>query len=161
MRAKRSDLLLGLAVAACIAGAAMPTIAMAAPDRCALLKDGEIDTAIGPHAAGNIGVPNPWGNNSCRWVATNAPAVKAPEGWRDSIEVGVFEGSMLSWARDQARGTPIDGVAKSATWDRIAAELWWECAGGRVCVVKLRTADSKRRQEIATKFARLAESRLR
>ena len=161
MRTNRPDLLLGLAVAACIAAAAMPSIAMAAPDRCMLLKDGEIAAAIGPHQAGSVDVTNLWGNNSCRWVAKNAPAVKAPEGWRDSIEVGVFEGSMSSWARDKAHGSPIAGVAKSALWDRISAELWWECAGGRVCVVKLDTADSKQRQEIATRFARLADSRLR
>ena len=161
LRARRSDLLRGLAVAACIAATAMPSVAMAAPDRCALLKDGEIAAAIGAHEPGYNSVNNLWGNNSCRWVATNAPAVKAPEGWRDSIEVGVFEGSMLSWARDQTRGSPIDGVARNATWDRISAELWWQCAGGRVCVVKLRTADSKQRQEIATRFARLADSRLR
>lgn len=160
-RTKLSDLLPGLAVAACIAAAAMPSVAMAAPDRCALLKDGEIAAAIGAHQAGSVDVTNLWGNNSCRWVAKNAPAVKAPEGWRDSIELGVFEGSMSSWARDKAQGTPIDGVAKNATWDRISAELWWECAGGRICVVKLRTADSKQRQEIATRFARLADSRLR
>ena len=107
-------------------------------------KDGEIAAAIGPHQAGSVDVTNLWGNNSCRWVAKNAPAVKAPEGWRDSIEVGVFEGSMSSWARDKAHGTPIDGVAKSAARDRISAEaVVGECAGGRMCVVKLDTADSK------------------
>jgi hypothetical protein len=140
---------------------ASPGVALAATDRCALLKDAEIDEAIGPHGRGTSDVNNPWGTNSCRWVATNAPAGKAPEGWRDSIEVGVFEGSMTSWGKGQARGEPIEGVAKDAKWDRIQAELWFDCAGGRVCAVKVRTAASKGRQVTATKFAKLVDARLR
>ena len=139
--------------------AVAPGAALAAPDRCALLKDAEIDEAIGPHERGSNDVTNEWGNNSCRWVATKAPAVKAPEGWRDAIELGVFEGSMRSWAQDQKRGEPIAGVAKNATWDKTHAELWLDCAGGRICVVKVRTAASKVREAIATKLARLADSR--
>ncbi|MGE5088133.1 MAG: hypothetical protein ACM3QY_03320, partial [Candidatus Levyibacteriota bacterium] len=87
----------------------------AATDRCALLADAEIAAVIGAHESGYSGVNNPWGNNSCRWVAKAAPAVKAPEGWRDSVEVAVWEGGMLSWAKDQVRGVPIAGVAKNAT----------------------------------------------
>ena len=135
--------------------------AFAATDRCALLTDAEIAAAIGAHEPGYIGVNNPWGNNSCRWVATAAPAVRAPEGWRDSVEVAVWEGGMLPWAKDQVRGVPIAGVAKNATWDRTSAELWWECAGGRVCALKLRTADSKQRQDVAMRLVRLVDGRLR
>jgi hypothetical protein len=135
--------------------------AFAATDRCALLKDGEIDEAIGSHERGNNGLPNEWGNNSCRWTAKNAPAAKARDGWRDAIELGVFEGAMISWAQGQARGEPIGGVVKDAKWDSSYGELWFNCAGGRVCVVKVRTAESKQRQAIATKLASLVEGRLR
>jgi len=38
-------------------------------------------------ASKGSGVGDRWGNNSCRRVATNPPAQKAPEGWRDSIEL--------------------------------------------------------------------------
>ena len=139
---------------------AIPAPALAATDRCALLKDAEIDAAIGPHERGTSDVNNPWGTNSCRWAATNAPAGKAPEGWRDSIELGVFEGSMLAWGKEQARGEPIEGVAKGARWDRIQGELWFDCAGGRACVVKVRTAASRERQAIATTLAKLVDGRL-
>ena len=135
--------------------------AFAATDRCALLKDGEIDEAIGSHERGNNGMPNEWANNSCRWTAKNPPATKAPDGWRDAVELGVFEGPMVSWAQGEARGEPIDGIAKDAKWNGTYGELWFSCAGGRVCVVKVRTAESKQRQATAIKFARLVESRLR
>jgi hypothetical protein len=148
-----------------VAGLAVLTAAWgsAAADvnRCSLLKDGEIDKAIGAHEPGYSGVNNPWGNNSCRWVAKNAPAQKAPEGWRDSIELAVFDGSMRSWAQGQASGEPVSGVAKNARWDRTQGEMWFECAGNRICVVKVRTAASKLRQEVATQLTRLADERLR
>jgi hypothetical protein len=106
-------------------------------------------------------LPNEWGNNSCRWTAKNAPAAKAPEGWRDAIELAVFEGTMVSWAKAHVRGEPITDGPANASWDKSFGELWFECAGGRVCVVKVRTAASKQRKEFATKLAHLIESRLR
>ena len=147
------------AIAVC--GTIMLGQASAETDRCALVKDSEIAEAIGPHEGGNAGLPNEWGNNSCRWTAKNAPAAKAPEGWRDAIELAVFEGTMRSWAKDRMRGEPIAGGPANAQWDKSFGELWFECAGGRVCVVKVRTAASKQRKEFATKFAQLVESRLR
>lgn len=134
---------------------------MPQPDRCVLLKDAEIEEAIGPHERGSNDVTNEWGNNSCRWVATKASAAKAPEGWRDAIELGVFEGSMRSWAEGQRRGVPFADVAQNATWDKTHAELWFDCAGRRICVVKVRTVASKQREEIATKLARDADSRVK
>ena len=145
---------LALLTAAC-------NVALADVDRCSLLKDDEIDKAIGAHERGYNGVNNPWGNNSCRWVAKNAPAQKAPEGWRDSIELAVFEGHMRSWAQDQAHGEPVPAVAKNARWDKTQGEMWFDCAAGRICVVKVRTAASKTRQDVATQLTRLADSRLR
>jgi hypothetical protein len=133
----------------------------APPDRCALLKDAEIDEVIGPHAAGNHGLGNDWGDNSCRWTAKSAPAAKAPDGWRDAIEVGVFEGLILSWAKDQMRGEPVQGIGKGAKYDSSYGDLWFECAGGRVCVVKVRTAAGKDRQANAVKLAKLVDSRVR
>ena len=45
--------------------------------------------------------------------------------------------------------------------DVLFGEPWFDCAGGRVCVVKVHTAESKQREAIATKLARLVASRLR
>lgn len=156
----RIRMLCMLALVAAVLGSAAGR-ALAATDRCALLKDGEIDEAIGPHERGTSDVNNPWGTNSCRWTAKGAPAGKAPEGWRDSIELGVFEGSMISWAKDHTRGEPIAGAAKDAKWDKTYGELWFSCAGARICVVKVRTAASAQREALATKLARLVDGRLR
>jgi hypothetical protein len=150
------NILIGLASLA-----VMCNCAFAEVNRCSLLKDDEIEKAIGPHERGYTGVENPWGNNSCRWVAKNPPAQKAPEGWRDSIELAVFEGSMRSWAQGQARGEPVSGVAKNARWDKTQGEMWFECAGGRICVVKVRTAASKLREDAATQLTHAADARLR
>ena len=149
-------MLMGFALLTAISSSALADV-----NRCALLKDDEIEKAIGAHEPGYSGVNNLWGNNSCRWVAKTAPAQKAPEGWRDSIELAVFEGSMRSWAQGQAHGEPVSGIAKNAQWDRTQAEMWFECAGGRICVVKVRTAASKQRQETAMQLTRLADGRLR
>ena len=149
-------ILIGLALLAVTCNSAIADV-----NRGSLLKDDEIDKAIGPHEPGYTGVENLWGNNSCRWVAKHAPAQKAPEGGRDSIELAVFEGSMRSWAQDKVRGEPVSGVAKNARWDKTQAEMWFECAGGRIGVVKVRTAASKLRQDVATQLTRSADGRLR
>lgn len=128
-------------------------------DHCALLTDAEVTEALGPHGRGNNGLPNEWGESSCRWTATN-PAPKHPE-WHDALEVAVFESKMLSWARDQMTGDPLDGVSPGARYDRMWGTVWFACAGGRVCAVRLRTAASKGRKEMATKLAHLVNGRVR
>ncbi len=151
-----------LALAMSLAALSFP--AWSATDRCALLKDAEVDEAIGPHERGTSDVTNLWGTNACRWVAKNAPSgAKAPEGWRDSLEVAVFEGNQLKWTQDQARNAPEEApdAAKGARWNRSGGEVWFDCAGGRVCAVKLRTASSKQRKENAFRLAKLVESRVR
>jgi Protein of unknown function (DUF3558) len=130
-------------------------------DRCALLKDGEIDEAIGPHDRGSTGLENEWGLQSCRWTATRAQNVEGyPNGWHDAVEVAVFDAAMTSWARDQATGEPVTGFASGAKYDESYGNLWFDCAGGRFCVVKARTASGDHRQEIATKLARTVQGRL-
>jgi hypothetical protein len=128
-------------------------------DRCALLSDAEVTEALGAHERGYNGVENEWGNNSCRWTATNA-AAKHPE-WHDALEVAVWEANMVSWARGEMRGDPVDGVGPGARYDRAWGTVWFECAGGRVCAVRLRTAASKGRKEMATKLAHLVSGRVR
>lgn len=129
-------------------------------DRCALLTDAEVTEALGPHGRGNDGVENEWGDSSCRWTAT-AAAPKHPE-WHDALEVAVWEGHMVAWARDQVSGDPIDGVRPGARYDRMWGTVWFECAGGRVCAVRLRTAaGGKGRKEMAAKLARLVDGRVR
>lgn len=128
-------------------------------DRCALLTDAEVTEVLGPHGRGNNGLPNEWGDASCRWTATN-PAPRHPE-WHDALEVAVFEANMVSWARGEMSGDPVDGVSPGARYDRMWGTVWFECAGGRVCAVRLRTAASKGRKEMATKLARLVNGRVR
>jgi hypothetical protein len=125
-------------------------------DRCALLTSAEVVEAIGPHDGGSTDIGNQWGLMSCRWTAT-----VAQEGWYDAIEVGVFEGAMVQLARDDAEGEPVVGFVPGALYDPSAGELWFDCAGGRFCVVKARTMRSGGREEVATRLARLVESRLR
>lgn len=128
-------------------------------DRCALLTDAEVTEALGPHGKGNNGIENEWGNSSCRWTATN-PAPGHPE-VHDAVEVAVFEGNQLAWARDQMSGDPVDGVVPGARYDRSYGTVWFECAGGRVCAVRMHTAASKGRKENAVKLARLVNGRAR
>jgi hypothetical protein len=125
-------------------------------DRCALLTRAEVAEAIGPHDGGTTDLGNQWGLMSCRWTAT-----AAEEGWHDAIEVAVFEGPMLQLARDDAEGEPVAGFVSGALYDRTAGDLWFDCSGGRFCVVKARTQRSDRRQEIALALARRVESRVR
>lgn len=131
----------------------------AAIDRCALLSDAEVTGALGPHGKGNNGLPNEWGNSSCRWTATD-PAPRHPE-FHDAVEVAVFEANMVQWARGEMSGDPIDGVAPGARYDRAWGTVWFECAGGRVCAVRMHTASSKGRKENAVKLARLVHERVR
>jgi hypothetical protein len=56
-------------------------------NRCALLTDDEVTTALGPHKPGINDIGNVWGLQSCRWTSTLPPKSKAPEGWFDSVEV--------------------------------------------------------------------------
>lgn len=148
------------------AAASSAATAAAAPqggslDRCSLLTDAEVRSAIGPHGPGDGGLGNQFGFQGCRWLATAPPTEKAPEGWRDSIEVTVFEKERESWARDQAKGEPITGVVAGARFDSSSGELWFDCGRGRFCNVKARTAASARREQIARELSQLVDKRLR
>lgn len=131
-------------------------------DRCALLTGDEVETAIGPHTGGSAQLDNNWGLQSCRWTATRAQKMEGyPDGWRDAIEVAVFEEVAESWARGEADGEPVAGFVKGATYDHTWGELWFDCAGDRFCVVNVRTASGDTRGESAMQLARLVEGRLR
>ena len=131
-------------------------------DRCALLQAGEIEGAIGPHGAGSSDLSNMWGTQSCRWTATKVQPVEGyPDGWHDAIEVAVIDAKMTPMMRQQVTGDPVTGFVAGARYDNSNGDLWFDCPGGRLCVVKAHTASGDRRQEIATQLARLVESRLR
>jgi hypothetical protein len=135
------------------------TQSTAGMDRCALLTDGEVERAIGPHGGGS---PNgEWGQKGCRWQASTAQTVQDQPTWYDSIEVAMFDGYQLEWGRAQARGEPVSGVVDGALYDESYGELWFECANGLPCVVKARTASSERRQQIASELAVLVLGRAR
>ena len=130
-------------------------------DRCALLTDAEITDAIGPHDTGSSSLSNEWGMQSCRWTATKAQNIEGLPEWHDAIEVAAFDAGVVPMIRQQIRGDPLAGFVPGATYDHLYGELWFDCPQGRLCVVKVRTASGDRRQQIATKLARLVESRLR
>jgi hypothetical protein len=134
--------------------------AAAGTDHCALLTDAEVTEAIGPHGGGRTG-EGEWGNMGCRWTATTVQDVSGfPDGWRDAVEVAVFDENRTAWARDQATGSPVPGFVDGALFDESYGDLWFPCAAGRMCVVKARTASGDRRQEIALRLARLVNGRV-
>ncbi len=131
-------------------------------DRCALLTDGEIEEAIGPHDPGSSSLSNEWALQSCRWTATRVQPLEGyPDGWRDAIEVAAFDAIAVPLIRQQVRGEPKADFVQGATYDHMHGELWFDCPQGRLCVVKARTFSGDRREAIATELARLVESRLR
>lgn len=131
-------------------------------DRCALLTDDEIGEAIGPHGRGNSSLSNEWGTQSCRWTATRAQTMEGfPDGWHDAIEVAAFDAAAVPLVRQQVRGEPIAAFVEGARYDNTYGELWFDCPHGRLCVVKAHTVSGDGREQIATRLARLVESRLR
>src|SRR5437764_632998 len=130
-------------------------------NRCALLTDDEINSLIGPHQPGSNDVSNEWGLQTCRWMATTAPKSKAPKGWREEIEVTVFFKEKTSWAREQARGEPVQGVVDGATYDSSYGVVWFNCARDRFCMVKARTASGANREQLAIQLAKTVLNRLR
>lgn len=142
-------------LAAGVAGA--PAAAWAALDGCSLLKAPEVDEAIGPNTHFDEQT-NPR-DGTCEWIA-KAPVRKGSE-FHERIAVSVYEGNKLAWAKGQVRGEPVEGVAKNARWDRMSGEMWFDCAGGRLCLVKVLASSGKQRQAIAVKLASLVDGRVR
>jgi hypothetical protein len=131
-------------------------------NRCGLITDAEIANAIGPHDSGSTTLANEWALQSCRWTATRTQTVEGyPDGWKDAIEVAVFDADAAPLIRQQARGDPVPGVAEGARYETTHGELWFDCPGGRLCVVKGHTVSGDQRQQIVTEIARLVQSRLR
>jgi hypothetical protein len=150
--------------ASAAAAAALPGADASSPDgldRCALLKDEEISTSIGAHRPGSSTFENEWGLQSCRWTATAAQRIQGyPDGWFDLVEVAVFFKERESWAREQAKGSAVQGLAPGAMYDASDGELWFDCAT-RYCMVKAQTARPAQREHIAHQLAQLVTSRLR
>lgn len=128
---------------------------------CTLLTDDEVTSAIGPHAAATSDLITTWGEHGCRWKSTTAQKMDGyPDGWFDAIEVGVFDKND-DWARRQMKGEPVSNFVESAVYDRSYGQLWFACAGGRTCVIEMRTASGKKREETALQLARLINQRVK
>jgi hypothetical protein len=131
-------------------------------NRCRLLTAAELEAAIGPSDAGTTGLSNTWGTQSCRWTAAKAqPMQEYPDGWHDAVEVAVFDATATPMMRSQVTGDPVAGALPGAVYDNSYGDLWFDCPGKRLCVVKVRTASGDRRQETATRLAGLVASRLK
>jgi hypothetical protein len=129
-------------------------------DRCALLTKDDVAKAVGPNDGGSTGVENTWGTRSCRWTATRAQKIEGFPEWHDAIEVAVFEAAEVPMIRQQVKGDPVAGVAPGATYDQSYGDVWFDCAAGRLCAVKVRTASSDGRKDTAIQLARLVHSRV-
>jgi hypothetical protein len=153
--------LVAYAIGFLASGLGIPSVADSAElPRCTLLTSAEVQEVIGRHDGGKSDLSNQWGLLSCRWTATS-PAQGAPEGWYDAVEVAVFEAAQAAWARDQATGAPVEGLAKGAVYDKSYGDVWFDCGNGRFCAVKVRTASDTNRERNAKHFAQLVDSRLR
>jgi hypothetical protein len=131
-------------------------------NRCALLTDGEVRNAIGPHQPGTSDLQSEWGTQSCRWAATTAQKVEDyPNGWYESVEVAVFDKDKESWAREQARGEPVKDFVAGSQYDEMSGDLWFNCGRDRFCVVKAATNSPDNREQIARRLAQLVLSRVR
>jgi hypothetical protein len=122
-------------------------------DRCALLSEDEIAAVIGPHDGGRTGSADnqsQYGNDSCRWVAREAPYL--------FVELAVFGPRTEAWAREQASGEAVAALA-GARYDQTSAELWFDCAGKRFCSLQVYTSDGPN-LDTTLALARQAERRL-
>ena len=144
-------------VAGCVAPAAA---ADAQSTKCALLTKGEVEQAIGPSDGGKSELTNQWGLQGCRWTATSSTR-NAPPGWLDSVEVAVFDPSKTAWARAEAKGEPVPALGEAAVYDDHSGDLWFECAGTRLCVVKVRTASGATREDTARRLAQSVQGRVK
>ena len=132
--------------------------APAAP-KCSLLTRDEVEQAIGPNDGGKSELTNQWALQGCRWTATGTKQ-GAPAGWHDAIEVAMFDELRTSWAREQATGEPVQGL-NGAKYNASSGDLWFDCAGSRVCVIKVRTASSSGREDTAKRLAHAIAARVR
>jgi len=146
-----------LACVVAIAIGAVAGTARAGLDGCTLLKPSEVEEVIGPHTHFDEQT-NP-SDGTCEWIA-KAPQKTGSE-FHERITVYVLGGNKLAWAKEQVRGEPVEGVAKNARYDRMSGELWFDCARGQVCMVKVAASSGKQRQAIATKLATLVDARVR
>jgi hypothetical protein len=128
--------------------------------RCALLTAAEVEAVIGPHDGGVAQGGGSSGIMGCRWTADRVQEISDMPPWRDAVEVAQFDATRDAWARGQMEGTPVADVVDGALYDESYGDLWFTCAGGRVCVVKVRTASSAGREESAVRLARLISQRL-
>jgi hypothetical protein len=120
-------------------------------DACKLLKDNEIEAVIDEHAAGRQDMLF----GGCIWPSTTTLSDGRPE----AIHAAVL--SEAEYHQLAEIGEPIDGFGEDATWAELYGELWFRCAGGRYCGIKVVTASSDYRREHAEGLARALATRVR
>jgi hypothetical protein len=122
-------------------------------DNCKRLTKDEVAQAIGP----NDGGKHDYTFGGCVWTATSAKE-GAPEGFTEAIFAAVLPKDQYDSVAEI--GEPVGGIVDGATYSSTHGELWFPCRGGDFCGIKVRTASSDNRQEIAVRLAKLLQSRV-
>ncbi|QDH71094.1 hypothetical protein [Marilutibacter alkalisoli] len=120
-------------------------------ETCKLLRDSEIEAVIDEHTPGRQDLLF----GGCIWPSKTTLSDGRPEAIHAAV---LSEGEYRQLAEI---GEPIDGFGEGATWAELYGELWFRCAGGRYCGIKVVTASSEYRREHAEGLARALGSRVR
>jgi hypothetical protein len=138
--------------------AALPSVSGAVETElnpCALLDNDDLERAIGrlddfhpQHPGGTSGL------RVCTWVA------ESHNNGIHFISVSVFAKERAAYAKRQARGEPVAGLAPGALYDRPTNTLWFDCRSGRVCSIEARTPSETNREQIAVELARALLKRM-
>jgi hypothetical protein len=137
---------------------------------CDLLKDDEIQRAIGSHSSGRPNVSdmtgksvmaNMWGFQSCRWTATTAQQIQGfPNGWFDKIELKVFDKERSGAARKEAEGEPVKAFEEER-YDATNGRLGFNCGHDQYCMLSADTANGDIREQLVRGLAALVRDRLK
>ncbi|MBF8193226.1 hypothetical protein ITP53_47670 [Nonomuraea sp. K274] len=118
-------------------------------ESCKFLTEEEVAEVIGPSDGGQ----HDYAFGGCVWTASSA---------NGGINEAVFA-AVLPKAHYESLaeiGEPVSGLVDGATYAELHGELWFPCRAGDYCGIKVRTADSDGRQEIALRLAKALQSRV-
>ncbi|MBF8194471.1 hypothetical protein ITP53_54230 [Nonomuraea sp. K274] len=116
---------------------------------CKFLTEQEVAEVIGPSDGGQ----HDYALGGCVWTASSA---------KGGIKEAIFA-SVLPQAHYESLaeiGEPVSGFVDGATYAELHGELWFPCRSGDYCGIKVRTAGSDDRQEIAVRLAKALQSRV-
>jgi hypothetical protein len=118
-------------------------------DSCKRLTKDEVAEAIGP----NDGGKHDYTFGGCVWTAASAK-----EGFTEAIFAAVLPKNQYESVAEI--GEPVSGFVDGATYSNTHGELWFPCRGGDFCGIKVRTAGSDKREEIAVRLGKILKSRV-